>query len=551
METCAWTDNFLTGKTGIDEKRQELVQLINRIGTLIGPDLPVDLHSLLPELGACTESHLIREKTLVQTLEQRIENLRAGHQRLEAECAQLKETVNTSETTRLRLLESERKRSQESKLHMELLLSQIVDGDPVPTLVINAEHKVTHWNRACAAVTGVPAEKMIGTNQQWTAFYPGERPIMADLIVSGELSGLEAHYQGKFKRSLLIDDAYEAEDFFPQFGQNGCWLYFTAAPLRNSKGTIIGAIETLQDVTERHRAEENLRLYQTHLEELVQQRTTQLAHANTQLLQSEKLASIGQLAAGVAHEINNPIGYIHSNIGTLESYLEDLFKVLAAYEAVELGNPERSPVLQTLQKSTDIAFLKEDIPLLMRESREGITRVKKIVQDLKDFSRVDSNQEWQWANLHKNLDSTINIASNEIKYKADIVRDYGNIPDIECLPSQLNQVFLNLLVNAAHAISDDQHGTITIRTGSEQDNVWIDISDTGSGIPPDVLPKIFDPFFTTKPVGKGTGLGLSLSYGIIQNHKGSISVSSQPNQGSTFRISIPIKHPRNADGEPL
>jgi signal transduction histidine kinase len=268
-----------------------------------------------------------------------------------------------------------------------------------------------------------------------------------------------------------------------------------------------------------------------------------LREAHAQLLQSEKMASIGQLAAGVAHEINNPIGYINSNLQVMDGYLTSLLEMLAVYEEYRESFPPESqePLRQAYQR-LDIEYIQADAKHLLKESREGIDRVKKIVQDLRDFSHPDEGK-FVWANLHKNLDSTINIVSNEIKYRADIVRDYGNIPDIECLPSQLNQVFLNLLVNAAHAISDGQRGTITIRTGTEQDSVWIDISDTGSGISPDILPKIFDPFFTTKPVGKGTGLGLSLSYGIIQNHKGSISVSSQPNQGSTFRISIPTKHP--------
>jgi signal transduction histidine kinase len=199
--------------------------------------------------------------------------------------------------------------------------------------------------------------------------------------------------------------------------------------------------------------------------------------------------------------------------------------------------------IKAKRQAVDIDFLKEDIPMLMHESREGITRVKKIVQDLKDFSHVDSTLEWQWANLHNGIDSTLNVVSNEIKYKADVVKEYGDLPDVECLPSQLNQVFMNLMVNAAHAMGE-QRGKITVRTGSSSagDSVWLEFSDNGSGIPEDIQARIFDPFFTTKPVGKGTGLGLSLSYGIIQKHNGTISVKSKPGEGTTFRIELPVKH---------
>jgi len=176
----------------------------------------------------------------------------------------------------------------------------------------------------------------------------------------------------------------------------------------------------------------------------------------------------------------------------------------------------------------------------MSESREGISRVRKIVQDLKDFSHVGAEDEWSWAHLHAGLDSTINIVNNEIKYKARLVKDYGPLPEVECLPSQLNQVFMNILVNAAHAI--EEQGIITVRSGMQgTDEVWIEISDTGIGIAPQAITRIFDPFFTTKAVGKGTGLGLSLSYGIVQKHHGRIEVQSEIGRGTTFRIILPVR----------
>jgi len=272
-----------------------------------------------------------------------------------------------------------------------------------------------------------------------------------------------------------------------------------------------------------------------------------LSDAQDKLVQSEKLASIGQLAAGVAHEINNPIGFIFSNFGTLEKYLAQLFDMLAAYEEAEAGlaGTPAAERLKKMREDIELDYLKEDIPSLMTESKDGIQRVRKIVQDLKDFSRVDARQEWEWVNLHTGIDSTLNIVNNEIKYKADVVKEYGPLPDVECLPSELNQVFMNLLVNAAHAVNTER-GTITIRTGVEGSDAWVEIADNGCGIPSENLKRIFDPFFTTKAIGKGTGLGLSLSYGIVKKHGGRIEVASEVGHGTTFRVTIPLKRSTGA-----
>lgn len=460
------------------------------------------------------------------------------------------------------------------------------DGNPVPTFVIDMDHVITHWNKACEMTIARTAAEMIGTRNQWEPFYPEPRPVLADLIVSGTVDEVvDTYYPKKFRRSVLVPGAYEAEDFFPHLGESGRWLSFSAAPLRDDQGALVGAIEVMQDITRQKLAEQNLQQAQLHLEQLVANRTDQLARANAlleedihrreiaeaqllgrnaeltelnaklsaaqaQLVQSEKLASIGQLAAGVAHEINNPIGYIFSNFNTLSSYLDQLFTMLSAYEAAEasVAAPGIAAGLVALRKEVELDFLKEDIPTLMNESKEGIIRVRKIVQDLKDFSRVQGDQEWQWANLHQGIDTTLNIVANEVKYKADVVKLYGDIPEIECLPSEINQVVMNLVVNAAHAIGTTR-GTITIRTRADGNQVVLEVADTGSGISKENISRIFDPFFTTKPVGQGTGLGLSLSYGIIQKHQGRIEVESEPGQGTTFRISLPVSHETRHDDE--
>ena len=300
-------------------------------------------------------------------------------------------------------------------------------------------------------------------------------------------------------------------------------------------------------IQRREQADTELRRRNIELTEL----NSKLSMAQEQLLQSEKLASIGQLAAGVAHEINNPIGYIFSNFGTLQNYLDSLFTMLDAYQSAEssIASPDVAARLRAMREEIDLGFLREDIPLLMSESKDGMVRVRHIVQDLKDFSRTDTDLEWVLANLYTGIDSTLNIVGNEVKYKADLVKQYGDIPEIECRPSQINQVVLNLVVNAAHAIGE-QRGIITVRTSTVGEQVWIEISDTGSGIARENLSRIFDPFFTTKAVGKGTGLGLSIAYGIVQKHQGRIEVESELGKGTTFRIVLPVRQTDPARADP-
>lgn len=285
--------------------------------------------------------------------------------------------------------------------------------------------------------------------------------------------------------------------------------------------------------------------YEQHLSDMLAEQVRlnhKLEEAGNQLLQSEKMASIGQLAAGVAHELNNPIGFVSSNFGTLENYFANLMAIIDAYGEAENTITHCCPQVlervRRIKQEKDYEFLRTDITQLMNESKEGLNRVAGIVKDLKDFSRPGDAQ-MQWADIRKGLLSTINIIWNELKYKCTVNKVFNDIPEIWCSPSQLNQVFLNLLVNASHAIADK--GEITITTGQHDHEVFLSIADTGEGIVPENIKRIFDPFFTTKPVGKGTGLGLSLSYSIIQKHRGRIEVSSQPGKGSVFTVWLPIK----------
>lgn len=270
-----------------------------------------------------------------------------------------------------------------------------------------------------------------------------------------------------------------------------------------------------------------------------------LEAAQNQLLQSEKMAAIGQLAAGVAHEINNPIGFVNSNLQSLQDYNNKLLKLLNFYQKLthKIGSAPYFTLEQDMLKRYQFEFICSDLPDLIRESIEGLDRVAVIVKSLKSFSHVDSS-EWQYANVIEGIENTLKIAANQIKYKAVVLRNFqDNLPELYCQPMQLNQVFLNLLVNAAQAI--EERGEISIDVSASDAEFIIVIRDTGSGIAASDLRKIFEPFYTTKPVGTGTGLGLSLSYSIIQKHKGEIKVSSVLGEGTAFTVILPILSPED------
>ncbi|MDP3424985.1 MAG: ATP-binding protein [Burkholderiaceae bacterium] len=321
---------------------------------------------------------------------------------------------------------------------------------------------------------------------------------------------------------------------------------------------IVGRVFSVQDVTQRTRDAQALRESRDELELRVRERTAQLETLNAdlqaekerlaelvreleaaqaQLMQSERMASIGQLAAGVAHEINNPVGFVNSNLGSLKLYVDKLMRLLTVYEQAEVALPaDVATAVQATKAEVDLDFMRTDLTELVAESLDGLQRVTRIVQDLKNFSHPDESER-QLADIEQGLDSTLRVVWNELKYKATVTKVFAGLPQLVCHPFQLNQVFMNLLVNAGQSI--ETKGTITLRTGYDDAWLWVEIEDTGKGIKPDNLVRIFDPFFTTKPVGKGTGLGLSMAYGIVKKHGGRIDVRSQVGQGSCFRVWLP------------
>ncbi|OGS81210.1 MAG: hypothetical protein A2061_01040 [Gallionellales bacterium GWA2_59_43] len=266
------------------------------------------------------------------------------------------------------------------------------------------------------------------------------------------------------------------------------------------------------------------------LEQKVDERTREL-------LQSGKMAAIGQLAAGVAHEINNPVGFVNSNLATLRRYAAQLLAIVDACAASPAAKAEVANYLA--RSKTDLVFLREDLPELLNESQNGLDRVTRIVQALKDFAHADPT-EMQSTDLLTGLESTLSVVWNEFRDKAEVVRELSPLPPVRCIPGQINQVFMNLLLNAAQAI--ETRGIITLQSGRDDKGVWIAIADSGCGMTEEVRKHLFEPFFTTRPVGQGTGLGLSVSWDIVVNkHGGRIDVESEPGKGSRFTVWLPLQ----------
>lgn len=332
---------------------------------------------------------------------------------------------------------------------------------------------------------------------------------------------------------------------FIRYGKVIAIAEFFSIPISNVND-ILAVIEAaamqLTPVLERRFSENQSRQNYHHL----QQTHAELKATQAQLIQNSKLASIGQLAAGVAHEINNPIAFIANNNVVLKKYLhiiKDLYQqysnLLASIKSSENIQHLHHLVkqIEAFSQQHNLDFMMHDIDLLMEDSMDGVNKVADIILGLKTFARVDEAESSE-VNINECIENTLKIIWNELKYKCTLTKDLAQLPNIYGYPNQLNQVFMNLLVNAAQAI--EKEGTITIKTFMTNSTLQIEISDTGSGIDAKHMGQIFDPFFTTKPVGSGTGLGLSISYGIIKKHGGDIQVESRLGHGTLFRVILPM-----------
>lgn len=497
-------DVILTDVRMPDISGLELLDLIHRVN----PHLPVILMSAYADLE--TVEVALRQKAfdfiakpinfpeLAMTLEKASKHVTL----LELEQNYL-HTLEETVEKRTRELQSRHEELQALFLQVERIKAEwerTMDCVDDIVLLVDTEGRIRRCNRALRNFCAMSYQEILGNN--WRSF------LARHGLQAPETSprGTKIHHEPSDR-----------------------WFILTTYPFTEpANEAVSGLVITIVDTSELKRTAEKLSLAYQELQ------TTQ-----AQMLQREKMASIGQLAAGVAHEINNPIGFITSNLATLGKYVERLSAfVVRQTEACTpfMTDAVRGEVAQARQE-LKIDHILADISPLIAESLDGAGRVRTIVQDLKSFSRTD---EWECkpADITECLDSAINIVWNELKYKVTLSRNYGTLPIVSCYPQQLNQVFMNLLVNAADAI--DKQGTITIDTRHENGEVCIAISDTGSGIPTESLGRIFEPFFTTKDSGKGTGLGLSISYDIIKRHHGEISVESTPGLGTTFTVRIPV-----------
>ena len=370
-------------------------------------------------------------------------------------------------------------------------------------------------NPASEKLTGVPPSEVIGKTLDEN--FPGLRKKgipqkYAELIRSQEPWEIEDIYYGDDR---VISAAFSVKAF----------------PLPNNQ---VGV--SFENIMGRKKIENEIRAKNEELEKNL----ARIKEMHIQLAMSEKMASLGEITAGVAHEIKNPLNFITGTIEPLKRDISDLLEVLEKYESViaDLHLQEAFYEVDNFKSEIEFDFLLSEIHKLMEGISEGSNRTKEIVKSLGSFSRK-GDDKFVMHNIHEGIDSTLILLGNKIKNKITIHKEYGDTPEIECLPDRLNQVFMNILSNAIQAI--DENGEIFIKTKSEGSNVIIQIRDSGKGMTDEVQKRVFEPFYTTKGMGKGTGLGLSISYSIVEQHNGKIDISSEPSKGTEFIITLPVQ----------
>ncbi len=525
------------------------------------------------------------------------------------------------------------KDEREDLLEMEKELSQIIQGSMIPTFIINNEHILTHWNRACEELTGHNAYELVGTDRQWVPFRSAKRPTMADVIV-GEMSeeDVSKYYGASWRKSGLIDEAYEAEEFFPHLGENGKWIFFTAAPIKSPDGKVMGAIETLKDLTEAKKNHEELQLQDKELSTLydkykkseekyrslfnnnpnpifiIDRQTLEILDVNrrveedygytkrellgspfldigdasdetikeslkglaqdksilftkkkhfrkdkssffvnvkavnatyshrdvliasstditesvekeTQLIQAGKLATLGTMAAGMAHEINQPLNVIQ--------ICSDL-------------------ILKMIKKGLKIPD--DELVMMANDIIDNVARAAGVIKHVRDFAR-QSERDLKKLIINDPINDVFKVLGHQLtvhSVKVDLDLD-PKIPEIRAEHNRLEQVFINLVTNAIDSMDEKAEKQdalvekkLSIKTFVEEGWVVTVVSDTGIGMTEEVKGKIFEPFFTTKETGKGTGLGTSISFGIIKDYKGTIDIITEYGKGATFIIKFPV-----------
>ncbi|RUO31258.1 sensor histidine kinase [Aliidiomarina soli] len=411
-----------------------------------------------------------------------------------------------------------------------------VEQVPAPYLVMDSSNCIVAVNEACLTLLGYGNDELIGVSfsnlmnkANWLAWHNMVQPAL-DSGKPAEQYSMRLQQQNGEPVSLLLSAKQQSDV-----------IHLTLTPyetrINMERSLIAQRNEVRESAQALTREQASLLARQSQQAELIRK----LEDVNSNFVQTEKMAAIGQLAAGVAHEINNPIGYVYSNLQTMAEYVDDLRQIIEAIDHVDSVDE-----LKRLKKTLDYDFIRTDVSALLRESEEGIERVKHIITALKDFSRQDEC-EMQRANINKAVETTISVAWNELKYKAEVHTSLADIPDVCCNLGQINQVFMNLLVNAAQAI--EKFGNIYVETVVAGDTVEISIRDDGSGISDEQMPRIFEPFYTSKPVGEGTGLGLALTYNIVKKHGGTLRVDSKVGQGTCFTVVLPVAGIQQAQTE--
>jgi two-component system, NtrC family, sensor kinase len=468
--------------------------------------------------------------------------------------AEMQETLATlrQRVAQLEYAESDRHHAESALRRSEELFRATFEQAAVGIAYFTLTGRVTHSNQRWCEIVGYNEDELLEINFQ-DLTHPDD--------LDADLAQLERLIAGEVAQ-------YSLEKRYICKNRDIVWVTLNKSLMRSPNGEPRYVIGVIQDITERKHAEAKRHQAEIQLQQKAQDLEAalqELQQTQTQLVQSEKMSSLGQLVAGVAHEINNPVNFIHGNLKHATQYVQDMLQLIALYQEC---HPTPNPRVQATITAIDLDFLMEDLPKLVASMRVGADRIREIVASLRNFSRLDE-AEFKTVDIHEGIDSTLLILQNRLKAKPNcpeikIIKQYGNLPTVECFPGQLNQVFMNILANGIDAIeeqvnlqqqdrqrqqslaslpADSSNLTpqITITTQIQGDRVLIRIMDNGPGIPEDVQLRLFDPFFTTKPVGKGTGLGMSISYQIVvEKHGGSLNCESTVGQGTAFIVTIPI-----------